>query len=1070
MMRQLPLLFIILLSLALSACSDGSNGAKGARGAAGTNGSDGVNGINGANGIDGINGADGTDGINGADGTDGIDGNTFTNTEYTHNVRALNLIATGNQTPDDPVIPNAPNNVPYSSFTQLADAAIAEDIDAIDDIKLQGLAVMLNDTTIYKRTDNSIDWDNGGNPNGLKIHNQTQLSRIMSPTFTSVNAPAVALQFDNLGEMSVINAYGDKEYMASDATVTITIGDIFSFNSNYMAHITWHEMGSADFTIDTPIATDINGIMVAGFESNIADFPTTTADVTFSGAGKGIYRVFGADSLATDYNTSFTATATANFANHTLDFTTTNTKRTDNNETLTKLDLTANALDFSNGKNYLSTDILAGSLYGKLDARFYGTDAWEFGGTFALNDADSYYYGAFGGLRAGIDLSQAREFYAHIDTPRAVTLAQAETDAIAANPYTTFWDALMGYQTNPTITMNALGVYSDIRTDYTRSSNISNLDAGDKNTSNHIVRLSNAAVSRTVALINPSVFGITDVTLYLDNGTYTMTNLTNTSYQSLSGNIATGAPADATTAILRFYAGGSNALFSFTANSFAYIDWTITRTNTVLNDANTNPNLIDADYDIKGMMIAGMESGINNATTLLDNGKAIFVGGGRGHINDNQGNRTTRHFNVNANVDFGKYNVALASTDTCKANLNSSRLCAAESNQEYELNFTVDLSYAAGENIISGQIKTIGANTSYEGIADARFYGEFSKELAGTFAMSDADNYHYYGVFGSEIDDGDYIISETMRGTNVANVPTDINQLELTSFNDRRPPAAPVNWPGATDIALPVSSIAQIIRNDDDETVMNEKISGAVVEFDYDQANLSTDPDYEHFRDINLELFFDDKKYEVTAGTGIENSITGTTIDAGSADNPTNFNLNTDLFGFTANYMASLYWHVSKTNIKTYGYGITGYATKDNNLPNTTNPTFNGKGQGEYHYKYSKLSGNVSVRYFDVIANVDFSTRKVSLASQNTCSDSSDCENTQTADLNFSGTLSYEAGKNELTGTFSTAGDADTEPMIGTADARFYGTGSDKATELGGTFSLRNYEAGYVGYFGAVKQ
>ncbi|MCH9843969.1 MAG: transferrin-binding protein-like solute binding protein, partial [Alphaproteobacteria bacterium] len=58
---------------------------------------------------------------------------------------------------------------------------------------------------------------------------------------------------------------------------------------------------------------------------------------------------------------------------------------------------------------------------------------------------------------------------------------------------------------------------------------------------------------------------------------------------------------------------------------------------------------------------------------------------------------------------------------------------------------------------------------------------------------------------------------------------------------------------------------------------------------------------------------------------------------------------------------------------------------------------------------------------------------------------------------------------NAITGAIETAGDADNTKLTGTVDARFYGTGSNAAEELGGTFSLSNADSGYIGWFGAKK-
>ena len=169
--------------------------------------------------------------------------------------------------------------------------------------------------------------------------------------------------------------------------------------------------------------------------------------------------------------------------------------------------------------------------------------------------------------------------------------------------------------------------------------------------------------------------------------------------------------------------------------------------------------------------------------------------------------------------------------------------------------------------------------------------------------------------------------------------------------------------------------------------------------------------------------------------------------------------------------MAHFGWGSQVTEAKdySYGYGITGFETAGTALANSGTVSFVGKGIGRY-YSITDF-GN---KYFDVTANVDFGARTVNLISKNTCINNYGCDDSdRVPHLDFTGKLAYDANSNALNTSHSngtqltTAGDTKNASLTGTADARFYGTGTHDATEFGGTFNLSNSEAGYVGWFGA---
>ncbi len=539
----------------------------------------------------------------GATGSDGRNGVTSTVVEYfspdtetTHTVNPLGITATGSTTPEYANI-----DADYSSITALATQA--DTTNTALAVTLQGFAVSRTDTIIYKRTNNSVAdsilWENGTNPKGLKIYHDTQLSRILSPTFNQSYMPAVTLRFADDGTMSAITAYADKEYMASDATISVDNTKIFGFTADYMAVVTWNKKTDAIFTQNdskaTPIETTINGMMLAGFATASADFPTTQ-QTTFTGKGKGMYRGFDEASALTDYETSFTATADVNFAERTLDISATGTKSTGETDR-SHLDFKALNIGFTADDNHISTDIIAGSLYGTLDARIYGNAAQEFGGTFALNNADSSYHGAFGAERSNLlPVEDVKGLISFADSNRT------DTDNITLNV-----DNAVYIDTTNRNTKNITGAVVEFSYDAMGDFVGNNADTGFK--------------------------------LFLTDKTYVITsaNSTNSTAEVVAHHDVSQIAGDNPKNISLNFNRSSQRL-GFTANYMAGIHW----------------HLAD---DFASYGITGWES---NSSDIITSGNATFTGRGSQAIIMiasavvNVGNY---YFDVNVTVDFNSRNV-----------------------------------------------------------------------------------------------------------------------------------------------------------------------------------------------------------------------------------------------------------------------------------------------------------------------------------------------------------------------------------------------------------------------------
>ncbi|MCH9852707.1 MAG: transferrin-binding protein-like solute binding protein, partial [Alphaproteobacteria bacterium] len=300
-------------------------------------------------------------------------------TEDFNFTRELNTITVANQ--------KATDDKGHTSLEAFADAATAE--NPID-ITVQGLAVLFNDSTNYTRTE-GVTWlvDDELNPKGLTVTRTATLSRtpILSDT---AHLPTV--KFISDGTAISAEIYADETY----TNTTIDRSTIFGYDSdsNYMAYISWNKAQDADFseTNTSPIKYNKMGMMIAGIETDDDDIPLS-GSATFNGKGKGIYDNDVNDNDA-GYATIFDVTATVDFGANNVTIASENTKKADNTNVSDLLDFSTTALTYT--ANNISGTVTASGLSGTLDARFYGGRAWEFGGTFALTDATSYYYGAFG--------------------------------------------------------------------------------------------------------------------------------------------------------------------------------------------------------------------------------------------------------------------------------------------------------------------------------------------------------------------------------------------------------------------------------------------------------------------------------------------------------------------------------------------------------------------------------------------------------------------------------------------------------------------------------------------------
>ncbi|MCH9852087.1 MAG: transferrin-binding protein-like solute binding protein [Alphaproteobacteria bacterium] len=849
------------------------------------------------------------------------------------------------------------------------------------------------------------------------------------------------------GNINNLAGFSTKITVSRDAS-------LFGFESSDMVYIDWEISQSLPTNAQTTKVDNIkkrHGMMIAGIETEFLSIPTVNL-VMFTGKGRGYYGNVAGD---TGSDTIFDVTAIVDFADKNIRIGGSNTCEAVVNADCAVgganrkvgLDFTTEEINYYG--NEISGDVTAGgigagSLTGRLDARFYGDGGHKLGGTFALSDVDSYYYGAFGTQRrTPITQFKFNETLASESGP------ESTVDFLITNQ--TQHDSLHAVALadgSNSFTINGLAVYQSNQIDYAR---VPNKGWGDASTDTDqeitIGRLSDSGA----AIIFDGNGNISGIATYLSINPYIATNIyTATVTTPISNTDVLGqtinsddTPDDTTKAVMNIYRGES--FFGFKSYYMSYIDWRVTRKFTDLGDGT-----IDRSYDYSGAMLAGLETA---GASISRTGIFTFSGKGQGvYHNSKTGAGGQTRFDVTANVNFSSRRVTINSSHsfTC-ADFSNIGTCTSNHNIGEFSTGSTPIYYAYRKNNISTTDVTANiAGNSLTGTLDARFYGGDGYELGGTFALSN-ETYYYYGAFGAQ---RPYTSLPEMVATTHSGTPTTFNANNLTGFNDS-------NRASKTNNALPTTTAVLITKNNTttNQTIKTENITGAVVEFTYD-----SDGDFADDND-GLIFYVADKKYRTAYGYGITDYIADLgPVDAGDADAPLVFGLSkrSSLFGFTPAYMARVSWQLEETAYNAYGYAITGFETLGSNIPTTGNAIFGGKGWGRY---VSATTSNITV--FDVTANVDFNNRNVVLSSANTCTyiSGGNCLLYQLPQLNFTSTLDYNSSTNAISGAIATIGDGYTN-LTGTVDARFYGNGTDKATEFGGTFNLYNNQAVYIGYFG----
>ncbi len=453
-------------------------------------------------------------------------------------------------------------------------------------------------------------------------------------------------------------------------------------------------------------------------------------------------------------------------------------------------------------------------------------------------------------------------------------------------------------------------------------------------------------------------------------------------------------------------------------------------------------NQSTTNNDDKGYLVAGFETA---GSDIPSTNNTIFTGNGEGRYY-NGSYLTNLDFDAQANVNFSNRTVAFSTSNThYYMNVDGSDELVLRK----DLDINATLAYITGVNAISNvEAVTLTADgkdiTAVLKDINARFYGtdaNAAQEFGGTFNFSNPNNSnYYYGFFGARR------ATTSIPSEPQPNEPTTFNSNNLNSFNDdARKGTSNNNFQTVNIVAL--SRSEQLVETRD-------VTDAATVEFDYDSEGA--------FSVDGLKFSRGDKTYSATNAEIEGNILSGNMLDSSGATINADFTLSNDsvFFGFTPTYMAFVFLEIID-DIKSSTFAMTGFETDGASIPITGNARFSGKGSGAYRTIHSG-GGSGGGADFTLTADVNFSSRDVALTARQDLS--------SRADLNFTGDLSYDASENALTGAITSTGGEDFAQLTGTANARFYGTGSDDARELGGTFSMsNNSNIGYIGFFGAQR-
>ncbi|MCH9845176.1 MAG: transferrin-binding protein-like solute binding protein, partial [Alphaproteobacteria bacterium] len=808
--------------------------------------------------------------------------------------------------------------------------------------------------------------------------------------------------------------------------------------------------------------------------------------------------------------------------------------------------INANHLDFSGTLNYgydatnmvalndATGDVTGGSgLTGKADARFYGASAQEFGGAFLLANANSYYYGGFGGQVAQYNGDELKTY--NLVKP----VADLTLDAMAwnrnnpANPmqvavptfaiptdidgtaYTSIQalrsDTSLGNDSVKSFTLPVLGTHRFYQNEFQRLDATIAWGDGNHNINGNIVNNTNSVVTLNYHVKNGNVYyqggaGTEGIVLYrktydddgneITNRYAANTGADNRNY--FKGDDILGIDNSIFTNEIKQSRGdssgtGSNNYFGFVPENIVSLEWALYRNSSELSTTDLTEN-----WDIQfAYLIAGLETGKSFGGafgTIPTTGNVTFVGKGTGsygylrpqYTSVYLSKREQVYFSVAAHVDFASRNINFSTYNTCYATT-----CRIK-REGLDLNANISFDNS-GDNVNNMSTNVTSNNGLLAGALNTRFYGNAAQEFGGSFTLM-GDNIYYYAIFAS---------NRTFDGTK--------DDFSVNIISNRRDFEYHYNYPKATN--TPYASFAKaasandasqfvlrgsaVQKHDTTKYVRNGKAIDWNGDVDADaDMNIVAVSDVSEVRDISIagsktpavaldfdadgnisaiDASFGFNSYKATVLADGANSITanGAISNADYADAQTsNISADRSAFGFDSNYMVYVNWNFAKTDIDATNSVIADDIYNIGGMMVAGIETQNIPNSGNDIAFNGRGKGNYGDK--DADHAVSFKTY---------------------ADVNFTNrTIAFEASKtacvvgactldattlNTLNFTRSLSYSAGVNragqtirvasTLVGPLYARFYGIGDDSATEFAGTFAVRDSSSYYYGAFGTLK-
>ena len=225
-------------------------------------------------------------------------------------------------------------------------------------------------------------------PSGVTSNGQSISGATLTTKYdASTNPTAISIQSAQGASVSLNTAIGD----TITTTGGIVLGTSKDANTNLLVSTGFEYQSFGVWAAGAGSGTA--GAFTVGSPTAVANIPTS-GSASFTGKSFGVY-----GSSAGVYSTVSDMTATANFTNRSIMFTTSNTINNDTKAAASGLNLIGSFAYNSGSAIFAGGVVSAGGMSGVGTGQFYGPAANEIGGTVSLSGSGGVFTGAFGGKR-----------------------------------------------------------------------------------------------------------------------------------------------------------------------------------------------------------------------------------------------------------------------------------------------------------------------------------------------------------------------------------------------------------------------------------------------------------------------------------------------------------------------------------------------------------------------------------------------------------------------------------------------------------------------------------------------